>query len=135
MSTTQVGSQSILVVEDDLGLRQLAVRILIKAGFQVYSAGLHKDAEEIARRHGHSINLLLTDVVMPGMGGKELADRLTARFPALSVLYMSGYTDEVLVKQGVMEGTMHFLQKPFTPVSLVEKVREVLNSAEPGAHP
>ncbi|HUR37328.1 MAG TPA: response regulator [Terriglobales bacterium] len=123
------GMETILVVEDDPGLRELATRVLVRAGYQVHSAGVHHEAKEIARLHGDSIDLLLTDVVMPEVSGKDLADQLTAQWPGLIVLFMSGYTDEVVLKQGVMEGTMHFIQKPFTPSSLTQKVREVLDAS------
>lgn len=121
--------QTILVAEDDPGLRELTTRVLSRAGYQVYTAGRHDEAEEICRRHGDAIDLLVTDVVMPEVSGKELADRLTGRFPRLRVLFMSGYTDEVVVKQGVQEGSVNFLPKPFTPSSLTQKVREVLAGA------
>ena len=121
--------EKILLAEDDAGLRELTTRILVREGFEVYSAGLPEDAEKIAQEHGHSIQLLLTDVVMPAVSGKELADRVTAQYPRMAVLFMSGYTDEVVLKQGVEEGTTHFIAKPFTPKSLVAKVREVLDTA------
>ncbi len=127
-----MANETILIAEDDAGLRELAIRILTRAGYHVYSAARHQEAEAIGREHGSSIHLLLTDVVMPEVSGKELADRLTAKYPQMAVLFMSGYTDEILVKQGVQEGTMHFIAKPFTPSSLVEKVREVLSGAAPG---
>jgi len=120
------GKQTILVAEDDAGLRELATRVLSRAGYQVYTAGRHDEAEEICRQHGSEIDLLVTDVVMPEVSGKELADRLTSRFPRLRVLFMSGYTDEVVVKQGVREGSVNFIPKPFTPSALTQKVREVL---------
>ncbi|HUS19454.1 MAG TPA: response regulator [Terriglobales bacterium] len=125
-SEREQDKKTILLVEDDDGLRELAVKVLSRAGYRVHSAGIHHQAEGIVREHGESIDLLLTDVVMPEVGGKELADRFKAQFPRLVVLFMSGYTDEVILKQGVMEGTTHFLQKPFTPSSLVAKVSELL---------
>lgn len=123
-----MANEKILIAEDDDGLRQLATRILTKAGYQVFSAARYDQAEEIALEHGSSIHLLLTDVVMPEVSGKELADRLTAKYPQMVVLYMSGYTDEVVLTKGVRKGTMHFIAKPFTPASLAQKVREVLDA-------
>lgn len=117
----------ILVVEDDPGLCELAKRILVKFGYKVHSANHHLQATALCEKHGKEIDLLLTDVVMPEVGGKELAERLTKRYPHLLVIYMSGYTDEVILKQGVMEGSMKFIQKPFTPAALAQKVREVLD--------
>lgn len=123
------GKQTILVAEDDPGLRELTTRVLSRAGYQVYTAGRHDEAEEIFGQHGNEIDMLVTDVVMPEVSGKELADRLRSRYPHIKVLFMSGYTDEVVVKQGVMEGSVNFLPKPFTPSSLTQKVREVLSAS------
>jgi FixJ family two-component response regulator len=89
------------------------------------------EAEQLAEKYGAKIHLLLTDVIMPGISGRELAKRLSAQRPALRVLYMSGYTYNVIAQGGTLERGVAFLQKPFTPRVLVEKVREVLDAGVP----
>ena len=121
------GTETILLVEDDDGLRALTRRILLKHGYEVLETARTSDAEQACRNHPGKIHLLLTDVVMPGASGKELASRLTMIRPEMLVLYMSGYTDSVVMKQGVEEGSVNFLAKPFTPSALGQKVREVLD--------
>jgi PAS domain S-box-containing protein len=121
------GTETILLVEDDDGLRALTRRILLKHGYEVLETARTSDAEQACRNHPGKIHLLLTDVVMPGASGKELASRLTMIRPEMLVLYMSGYTDSVVMKQGVEEGSVNFIPKPFTPAGLGQKVREVLD--------
>jgi hypothetical protein len=121
------GSETVLLVEDDDGLRALARRVLLKHGYQVLEAARTSEAEHVCREHPGKIHLLLTDVVMPGLSGKELSSRLMMLRPEMVVLYMSGYTDSVVMKQGVQEGSVNFIQKPFTPIALSKKVREVLD--------
>jgi PAS domain S-box-containing protein len=121
------GTETILLVEDDDGLRALTRRILLKHGYEVLETARTSDAEQACRNHPGKIHLLLTDVVMPGASGKELASRLTMIRPEMLVLYMSGYTDSVVMKQGVEEGSVNFIAKPFTPAGLGQKVREVLD--------
>ena len=87
------------------------------------------DAERVCNEHAEEIKLLLTDVVMPGLSGREIAKRIGALHPKIKVLYMSGYTDNVIAHGGVLEEGLAFLQKPFTPSTLVEKVREILDKA------
>ena len=122
------GYETVLLVEDDDGLRALTRRVLLKHGYQVLEASRTSDAEIICREHPGRIHLLLTDVIMPGLSGKELASRLAAIRPEMIVLYMSGYNDAVVMKQGVEEGCANFISKPFTPSSLSQKVREVLDA-------
>jgi hypothetical protein len=122
------GFETVLLVEDDDGLRALTRRVLLKHGYQVLEASRTSDAEIICREHPGKIHLLLTDVIMPGLSGKELSSRLTSIRPEMIVLYMSGYADTVVMKQGVEESSVNFIPKPFTPSSLSQKVREVLDA-------
>jgi CheY-like chemotaxis protein len=120
------GSETVLVVEDSPQLRELMEEVLQVRGYRVLDAENGDAALEVARRHDGPIHLLLTDVIMPGMNGRQLADRLTAVRPDMKVLFASGYTADVLVQYGV-EGGVHYLQKPFTPDALTRKVREILS--------
>ena len=122
------GSETILLVEDEEAVRELASRILSAKGYSVVAAKSVREAEQFAKEHTGTIHLLLTDIIMPGTSGRELARRITARHPKTRVLYMSGYTDNVLAQGGVLEAGLAFLQKPFTPNALVQKVRDVLDS-------
>ncbi len=122
----RAGTETILLVEDDDGLRELARKILTKNGYEVISSSGGSDAERLCGEYGGRIHLLLTDVVMPGISGKELASKLSAIRPEMMVIYMSGYADEMVTRQGIASG-MHFIQKPFTPVALTKKLREVLD--------
>jgi len=123
------GSETVLLVEDDDGLRELARRVLSRGGYQVLEARQALQAEDLANQHQGKIDLLLTDVVMPGIGGRELSLRLAKNRPEMRILYMSGYTDEIVLKQGVMDGSMNFLHKPFTPSKLSRAVRQVLDGS------
>ena len=122
------GSETILLVEDEEAVRELASRILSAKGYSVVAAKSTREAEEFAEKHRGEIHLLLTDIIMPGTSGRELARRITRRHPRTRVLYMSGYTDNVLAQGGVLEAGLSFLQKPFTPGALAQKVRDVLDS-------
>jgi PAS domain S-box-containing protein len=122
------GSETILLVEDDDQLRVVAQEILRKSGYRVIEARHAGDAVLHAEKHPDTIHLLLTDVVMPKMSGPELAKRLAGSRPDMKVLCMSGYTDDSIVRHGVLESRIAYLQKPLTPESLVRKVREVLDS-------
>jgi CheY-like chemotaxis protein len=121
------GSETVLVVEDEPTLREVVGAILRAHGYTVVLAADADEAERLAREQTGPFHLLLTDVVMPGRGGRELADRLAAARPGLRVLYMSGYTDDAVVRHGVLEAGVDFIQKPFTPGALARKVREVLD--------
>ena len=116
-------------------MRRLASSLLAQAGYTVIEAECGVDALALARQHTGAIDLLLTDVVMPRMSGKEMADRLLPLRPGMNVLYMSGYTDELLAKHGILGPGMRLLEKPFTRESLVNTVREILseNAIENGA--
>jgi len=121
------GHGTILLVEDEPAVRELTQTVLSERGYTVIEAPTPEEAERLAGNNGAEIHLLLTDVVMPGMSGRELAKRLTERYPNLRVLYMSGYTYNVIAQDGTLEEGISFLQKPFTPQVLAQKVREALD--------
>jgi two-component system cell cycle sensor histidine kinase/response regulator CckA len=121
------GSERILLVEDAEPLRKLAQIFLEEGGFHVLSAASGEDAMEVAARHPLPLDLLLTDVVMPGMNGRVLAEQLLPRHPGMKVLYMSGYTDSFIAGHGVWGEEIQLLHKPFTEDVLIRKVREVLD--------
>ncbi len=121
------GKETILLVEDEFSLRELVRTTLHSKGYVVLEASDGKDALNLCERYHGSIDLMLTDVVMPGMSGRELADRLKQLRPGLRVLYMSGYTDSVAVHRGVLDPKMSFIQKPFTLDALARQVRKTLD--------
>jgi two-component system, cell cycle sensor histidine kinase and response regulator CckA len=122
------GSETVLVVEDAPFVRALAGRILREHGYTVLEASCGQDALDISRKHDGPIQLVLTDIVMPGMSGKELVDQLEVERPGIKSLYVSGYTDDAIVHHGVLDSDVNFLQKPFTIERLARKVRDVLGS-------
>lgn len=122
------GVETVLVVEDDELVRDLVCEVLRRSGYVVLGACHGAEALHVAELHSGPIHLLLTDVVMPGMGGAELAERLARARPGIKVLYMSGYTDDEALRRGVMGGRKAFIQKPFRAAALAVKVREVLDS-------
>ena len=124
------GSETILIVEDEEQVRTLVLSVLRRQGYRVLPAAHPGEALLLGEQHPGAIDLLLTDVVMPQMNGPELAKRLRAMRPELKVLCMSGYTDEAIVRHGVLESGAAFIQKPLTPVSLTRKVREVLDAGQ-----
>jgi len=126
-SRTVKGRETILLVEDEPAVRELTRMVLSERGYSVIEALSPEDALRISGDHGREIHLLLTDVVMPGMSGHDLAKRLTARYADLRVLYMSGYAYNVFAEGGTLEEGVSFLQKPFTPKTLEQKVRETLD--------
>jgi PAS domain S-box-containing protein len=123
------GFETVLIVEDDDSLRKLARTVLKQRGYKVLEAENGEDALRISKEHEGPIDLLITDVVMPRMGGKEVAERLQTLYPRMKVIYMSGYTDEAIVHHGVLVPGLNFLEKPFSPEGLARKVREVLDPA------
>ena len=124
------GSETILLVEDAEPLRKLAQAFLEAGGFRVLPAESGESALEVAARFGGTFDLLLTDVVMPGMNGRVLAEQLSPRQPGIKVLYMSGYTDSFIAGHGVLDPKTHLLHKPFTEEVLIRKVREVLDDGK-----
>ncbi|HEV8588928.1 MAG TPA: PAS domain S-box protein [Pyrinomonadaceae bacterium] len=121
------GSETILLVEDEEMLRKLARQTLKSHGYQIVEASNGNEAVSVSAQHQGAIHLLLTDVIMPGINGSELATRLVKTRPSLRVLFMSGYTDDAIVHQGVLDESANFIQKPFTPDGLARRVREVLD--------
>jgi PAS domain S-box-containing protein len=121
------GTETLLVVEDDECLRRIAKRTFESAGYRVLTAAQGEEALLLFAEHHGNVDLLLTDVVMPRMSGSELAQRLVKSRPSLKVLYMSGYTDDAIIAQGVLAAGANFLAKPFTAQDLMRKVREVLD--------
>jgi CheY-like chemotaxis protein len=125
--TTQ-GTERILLVEDDESVRELAREILEIHGYSVLEASNGVEALAVFETDPDSIELMVTDLVMPQMGGRDLARAIAPRCPDLPVLYLSGYTDSVAIQQGMLDSGSSFLQKPFTPAELAQKVREALDA-------
>jgi two-component system cell cycle sensor histidine kinase/response regulator CckA len=122
------GTETILLVEDEPGVRQLVREMLHQLGYTILEAGGGAEALRIFAQHEGAIDLLLTDVIMPQMSGRDLAERLCTLRPALKVLYISGYTDDMLAHHGVLEPNVYLLPKPFAPDELAKKLREVLDA-------
>src|SRR5690606_1216065 len=122
------GSETVLVVEDMPGLRRLVQRTLEKAGYTVLTASSAADALRLVEETAPPVDLLLTDVVMPGMSGRTLAERLQRLRPAMKVLFMSGYTNDVMVRHNVIDGSTPFISKPFKLVDLTRQIRRTLDT-------
>jgi two-component system, cell cycle sensor histidine kinase and response regulator CckA len=118
--------ETVLVVEDEAGVQKLMKRMLEDLGYIVLTAGSAKEALQLTEIHGHEIRLAITDVIMPEMNGRELADRLKARHPDLAILFMSGYTSEVISRLGIPDQEIHFIEKPFSVETLANKVHALL---------
>ncbi len=127
-SVSPGGSETILLVEDDESVRSLAVAVLIQNGYTVIETGHPTAALSMVASHEGPIDLLITDVVMPGLSGRRLVGELSPLMPGMRVLYMSGYTDNAIVHHGVLDPGLAFLQKPFAPDAFLRKVRDVLDS-------
>jgi PAS domain S-box-containing protein len=122
------GSETVLLVEDEESVRHMAQEILQMNGYSVLDASNGNEAVKVSEKHSGIIDLMVTDVVMPQLGGRELAEKLALTRPEMRVLYMSGYTDDAIVRHGVLDGRASFLEKPFTPDAFTRKIREVLTA-------
>jgi two-component system, cell cycle sensor histidine kinase and response regulator CckA len=125
--TAKPGTETVLLVEDEEGVRQVGELALRTHGYTVLVAANAAEALRVMDDQRDGIAILVTDVVMPGMSGSQLADSLRGRYPKLKVLFMSGYTADAVLRHGILDGAENFLHKPFTPVSLANKVREILD--------
>ncbi|MEO8371325.1 MAG: ATP-binding protein [Candidatus Solibacter sp.] len=123
------GSETVLLVEDDDMVRHLVRETLVRAGYKVLDTSDPLEARRISDKHRGNFHLLITDVVMPKVSGRELAEELKRRRPTMKVLFMSGYTDNAIINTGILHKEVAFLQKPFTPAALTEKVRDILDNA------
>ncbi|MGH7668194.1 MAG: response regulator, partial [Gemmatimonadaceae bacterium] len=122
------GTETVLVVEDESALRQLAERSLAAAGYHVLTAPNGSEAAFVLEQQGDKIQLMLTDVVLPGISGRVLAEQMLSLHPGLRVLFTSGYTDDTLVRHGVSADPTHFLAKPYSVASLIRRVRDALDA-------
>jgi CheY-like chemotaxis protein len=123
------GTETVLLVEDEDGVRELAHRILQERGYTVIEASDGAKALDLCQEHKETIDLLLTDVIMPGgIDGRDLAEQIVHYWPRIKVLYMSGYTDEVIAHHGALDPGVNFIQKPFGSDNLARKIRDVLGS-------
>ncbi len=118
-----------MLVEDEEAVRELIHTVLTEHGYDVIAARDPEHAVKLATGYAREIHMLLTDVIMPGMSGRELANEVSLKRPGIRVLFMSGYTDNVITTGGMLEKGLAFLQKPFSPSTLAQKVREVLTPA------
>jgi PAS domain S-box-containing protein len=130
ISSPQRGTETILLAEDEDAVRALIRHVLTGCGYRVLEAANGEEAVRLATRHTGPIHLLITDVVMPGAGGRAVAEEVVALHPGISVLFVSGYTDDAVIRHGVLREGVNFLQKPFAPVALSIKVREVLDQSK-----
>lgn len=124
--------QTILLVEDEEMVRELMCEVLEMDGYEVLSCAHPEEGIEVCRRHAGQIDLLLTDVVMPGMNGREMANRILDILPALRVVFMSGYTEHALLHNGQVDPHLEYLQKPFSLQTLAKKLAHVWGSAKRG---
>jgi CheY-like chemotaxis protein len=128
--TTQAGTETVLLVEDEDGVRALVRQVLSRHGYTVLEARHGGEALLHCERFKDTIHLLITDVVLEQMSGPELAQRLVVLRPDLKILYVSGYTDDAIIHQGVLKQGTAFLQKPFTTDALARKIREILDETQ-----
>jgi CheY-like chemotaxis protein len=128
ISATAGGTETILLVEDEDAVRSIIRLVLRQAGYTILEASRGTEAVRLAEQHSGPVHLLITDVVMPEMGGRQLVEHLARLRPNLKVLYLSGYTDDAVVRHGILQADVAFLQKPFTMAALTNKVRHVLDA-------
>jgi CheY-like chemotaxis protein len=121
------GSETILLVEDEPMILKLSKTILDRLGYKVLSAGSPREALRLADQHEGKIHLLITDVVMPEMNGRDLAKKLISRYPDIKLLFMSGYTADIIANRGVLDEGVNFIQKPFSINDMATKIREMLS--------
>jgi CheY-like chemotaxis protein len=127
---TPGGSESLLLVEDEPALLNLGKLMLERLGYSVLAAGTPEEALHLAEAHRGRIDLLITDVIMPGMNGRELSRRVRSMYPGLGVVFVSGYTADIIAQHGVLDADVYFLQKPFLIRTLALKVREALDAGQ-----
>ena len=130
----ETGSETVLLVEDEEMVRTMIRACLEGAGYAILEAPAPEVALRLSAEHPGRIHLMVTDVVMPGMSGRDMARRLSPARPDMKVLYLSGYTDEAIVRHGMLEPGLAFLQKPFTPAALRRKVRAIIDSSPAGTN-
>jgi CheY-like chemotaxis protein len=131
---TAGGTETILLVEDEPTILRMTRMMLERKGYTVISAATPAEAKEKAKNHSTVIDLLMTDVVMPQMNGRDLAGQITALYPGIGLLFMSGYTSNVIAHQGILDNGVAFIQKPFSMADMTEKVRELLDMASYKSH-
>ena len=131
-AVTLRGNETVLLVEDDSEVRNLARHILVENGYTVLEAMQGVEALDISRRHQGPIHLLITDVIMPEIGGHELAVQLIKERPGIDVIYISGYTNDAIARHGVLEPGVTFIQKPFSPGVFLQKIRKLLDKKTAG---
>jgi CheY-like chemotaxis protein len=129
----QRGSETILLAEDTEGLREIAREYLGNLGYTVIEADSGEQALKRANEFGGEIHLLLTDVVMSGINGRELADQIVRKYPGIKILFTSGYTDDSIARQGFLDLSVAFIQKPYRPKALARKIREILDAPDSDA--
>ena len=122
------GNETVLLAKDEELVRKVVARILVRAGYRVLVAGTGAEALALCENAGIPIDALVTDVVMPGMGGKELATLIAARYPDLKILFMTGYTDDEILRRGILDQGRAIMLKPFSPEELLRRLREVLSA-------
>lgn len=128
------GTETVLVVDDDNNVRALIRETLKLKGYQVLDAQFNSGALMVSGRHRGTLHLMIADVMMPGINGRELGRRLESLRPDMKILYVSGYPREILLDEKILEERSAFLQKPLSPETLLPKVREILDSSEPAPH-
>ena len=122
------GTETVLVVEDEESIRRLTTHALRSHGYQVLQASDGEDALALLHRYGGEVDILVTDVVMPRMDGRTLAEQMHTLMPGLKVLYTSGYTDDAVVRHGILQSEVAFVSKPYTPMTLLRRIRQVLDA-------